>query len=131
MTRRARKGTIPRLLHRFLTVTVVLLICHQIAAHGEIRWRSGTVAMPRMDQAELASAIGGLSSGIRGRHVVARFDRPLGPAERAQLEKAGLNLLAYLDGMGIYYYVLKGQINLERQIDLYLDELLKSLKAEE
>ena len=58
--------------------------------------------MPRMDQVELASAIDGLSSGRQGRHVVVQFDRPLEPVERAQLERAGLNLLAYLGNQAFF-----------------------------
>jgi len=53
------------------------------------------------------------------------------PDASVDAEKIALNLLAYLDGIGMYFYVLKGQIDLEDHIDLYLDILLKSLRVEE
>ena len=52
------------------------------------------------------------------------------PEVSVDAEKIAVNLLAYLDGIGMYYYMLKDHINLEDQIDLYLDDFLKSLRAE-
>ena len=44
--------------------------------------------------------------------------------------KIAINLLAYLDGIAMYYYMLKDHIDLGDQIDFYLDGFLKSLRAE-
>jgi AcrR family transcriptional regulator len=46
-------------------------------------------------------------------------------------EKIAVNLLAYLDGISLYYYYMsRDHINLEAQVSFYLDNLLNGLRAE-
>jgi AcrR family transcriptional regulator len=52
------------------------------------------------------------------------------PDVLADAGKIAVNFMAYLDGIGVYYYMLKDYINMEDQIDLYLDNLLGSLRME-
>lgn len=52
------------------------------------------------------------------------------PEVSVDADKIAINLLAYLDGIAMYYYMLKGHVDLGDQIDFYLDGFLKSLKAE-
>ena len=52
------------------------------------------------------------------------------PEVSVDAEKIAVNLLAYLDGMAMYYYMLKNHIDLGDQIDFYLDGFLESLRAE-
>ena len=52
------------------------------------------------------------------------------PEVSANAGKIAINLLAYLDGIGMYYYMLENYINLEEQVSFYLDDLLKGLRAE-
>ena len=67
-------------------------------AEGEtaIGWRSGSAAMDRLKQTQLATAITGLAARTDCRHAVVQFDRAVSPTERQQLEQAGLHLLRYL-----------------------------------
>jgi hypothetical protein len=43
-------------------------------------------------------------------------------------EKIAINLAAYLDGIGLHYYMSKNYFDLKEQVDAYLEELLESLK---
>ena len=52
------------------------------------------------------------------------------PEVSVDADKIAINLLAYLDGIAMYYYMLKDHIDLGDQIDFYLDGFLKSLRAE-
>ena len=52
------------------------------------------------------------------------------PDVLADAEKIAVNFMAYLDGIGVYYYMLKDYISIKDQVDLYLDNLLESLKME-
>ena len=53
------------------------------------------------------------------------------PDVSANAEKIAVNLMAYLDGIGMYYHVLGDYINLKEQIELYLDDLLEGLRTED
>lgn len=52
------------------------------------------------------------------------------PAVSIDADKIAINLMAYLDGIAMYYYMLKDHVDLGGQIDFYLDGFLKSLRAE-
>jgi hypothetical protein len=65
---------------------------------GEIRWRSGPVQTSFQTSAaaaQAAASLGGLRADEPVRFVV-QFDRPLAPAERDTLERAGIRLLTYV-----------------------------------
>ena len=88
MTKRIGKRTTSRFIHPFFVVIGLSLLWQPMVAQGEIRWRSEPVAMPRMEQAELAGAITELAGRAEARHVVAQFDQRIGPPQRSQLKKA-------------------------------------------
>jgi len=44
-------------------------------------------------------------------------------------EKTAINLVAFLDGIALHYYMSKGSFDLRGQVDQYLDMLLKSAMA--
>jgi len=52
------------------------------------------------------------------------------PAVADDAERIAINLLAYLDGIGIHYYMDKGYFNLMEQVDLFLHRLLQDLLVE-
>jgi TetR/AcrR family transcriptional regulator len=45
-------------------------------------------------------------------------------------ERIAINLLAYLDGVGLHYYMSKNYFDLMEQADFYLDGLLESIRIE-
>lgn len=49
------------------------------------------------------------------------------PEVEDNAKNIALNLIAYLDGIGMYYYLASDAIDVEKQVDLYLDELLRGL----
>ena len=53
------------------------------------------------------------------------------PDVSVDAEKIAVNFVAYLDGIGMYYYALKEHINMKDQIDLYLDNFLSGLRMED
>ena len=75
---------------------------------GEIQWRSGPAEVARLEGAEAAAAITELAGRADARHVMVQFDRPIGAAERAQLQQAGLNVLSYL-GNQAFFAVLSAE----------------------
>ncbi|MHC4089699.1 MAG: S8 family serine peptidase, partial [Planctomycetota bacterium] len=79
-----------------------------LAVRGEIPWRSGPAEIARLNRAEVANAVTELAGRPDVRHVVVQFDRPIGPAQRAQLADAGLNLLRYV-GDRAFFASLSGR----------------------
>ncbi len=52
------------------------------------------------------------------------------PEVSVDADKIAINLMAYLDGIAMYYYMLKDHVDLGDQIDFYLEGFLRSLRAE-
>ncbi len=49
------------------------------------------------------------------------------PGTGQEAEGIAVNLLAYLDGIGLHYYMSRSYFHLMSQVDLYLDHLLRDL----
>ena len=49
------------------------------------------------------------------------------PETAREAESIAINLLAYLDGIGLHYYMSRSYFDLMSQVDLYLDHLLPNL----
>lgn len=49
------------------------------------------------------------------------------PETAREAESIAINLLAYLDGIGLHYYMSRSYFDLMNQVDLYLDHLLPNL----
>ncbi len=49
------------------------------------------------------------------------------PGTAQEAEGIAINLLAYLDGIGLHYYMSRSYFDLMDQVDLYLDHLLRNL----
>lgn len=52
------------------------------------------------------------------------------PEVSSHAEKIAINILVYLDGIGLYYHAIKDQVSLTDQINLYLDNLFRGLRTE-
>ncbi len=52
------------------------------------------------------------------------------PGIANEAEKIAINLVAYLDGIGLHYYMSKDYFDLKEQVDSYLDGLLQSIEAD-
>jgi len=59
----------------------------------------------------------GVSSGV------------FGPEAADNAEEIAINLVAYVDGIGMHYLANPGYFDLTRQTDLYIEGLLESLRA--
>jgi AcrR family transcriptional regulator len=49
------------------------------------------------------------------------------PETAREAESVAINLLAYLDGIALHYYMSRSYFDLMSQVDMYLDHLLRSL----
>ncbi len=81
---------------RFLIVTLVTCLVSAASASGRpVRWRSPDVpAGASMTSVEAAQAPADITRADNVRHVVVQFSEPIGPALRAQLGDAGVELPA-------------------------------------
>ncbi|MBU0717030.1 MAG: hypothetical protein KJ749_02180, partial [Planctomycetes bacterium] len=94
---------------RILRSAVILsaawgLLCGP-AAGEEIRWRSGTAQMPRLDPSQNLTVLAGLLDQADSCHVVVQFDRSIGAPDRERFQRAGVELLRYV-GSHAYFAVL-------------------------
>lgn len=53
------------------------------------------------------------------------------PGVAAEVDRIAVNTLAYLDGIGIYYFINKEMVQIDALIDYYLDTLVSYLKVRE
>jgi len=74
----------------------VFLILGPAVVHGDIKWRSGSADIAGPNRGGMDGVLTELSARAEARHVVVQFDKPIGPAEREELSKAGLDLLRYV-----------------------------------
>ncbi len=88
----------------FVIVTLVTCLVSAASAAGRpVRWRSPDVpAGVSMTSVEAAQALADITNEGNVRHVVVQFSAPVGPALRAQLGDAGVELLAPLGDDGFF-----------------------------
>jgi hypothetical protein len=84
-------------IYRFLAIVAILsVIWMPPKAIGEVKWRSGPAAIPKLDREELARQITELTGRPEHRHVVIQTNQTIGLAKRKKLRDAGLNVLRYV-----------------------------------
>ncbi len=75
-------------------VGMVILAARPVPA--AVHWRAEAVANGPQAQVAVHEALTALAERPAERHVIVEFERPVTPAERAELKDAGLSLLNYL-----------------------------------
>jgi hypothetical protein len=83
------------------------------ARAGQIRWRSGAVAIPTKNPAELQQAFGTLGQPGVARHVVVQFNAPIESSQQAELKAAGLALESYLGDNAFFAVLNDGAMDAE------------------
>jgi subtilisin family serine protease len=92
-------GSLVRLAGSAFAAALMTLAANPGAAFAQVQWRTGPGPVPtRMAAPEITGAVRTLAARPAATHVLASFDRPLLPAERTQVEQAGLRLLDYVGG---------------------------------
>jgi len=99
-----------------LFIAMLEIVLKDDESHSQIHLISGT--MHGFGEMIAETLRDGVSQGI------------FRPEVSTDAHKIAVNLLAYLDGIAMYYYMIKDHIDLGDQVDFYLDGFLKSLRAE-